>query len=207
MQAILKRWPLLLVAGLAAGMLLLVACEDEDKDEGKETPGAGATAKATVGEWPGNTTGVTDTEIKIGTLLPMSQTAAATWGTAINAGMKAYFDYINDSGGIYGRKINLIIGDTQYTGPVAIEAARKLVEQDKVFALQGGLGTEAMNGTYKYVEEKGVPDMWLLAGEARFTDPVSRNRFVWLVDYENERSEEHTSELQSRLHLGRRLVP
>ena len=186
MQAILKRWPLLLVAVLAAGMLLLVACEDEDKDEGKETPGAGATAVATVGEWPGNTDGVTDTEIKIGTLLPMSNTPATTWGTAISQGMKAYVGYINDNGGIYGRKINLIIGDTQYTGPGAIEAARKLVEQDKVFALQGGLGTGAMNATYKYIEEKGVPDMWLLAGEARFTDPVSRNRFVWLVDYENE---------------------
>ncbi len=139
MQAILKRWPLLLVAVLAAGMLLLVACGDDD-EEGKETPGATAkvTAKATAG--PGDTTGVTDTEIKIGTLLPLSQTAAATWGVGLSKGMKAYFDYINDEGGIYGRKINLIVADSQYTGPVAIEAARKLVEQDKVFALQGGSG-------------------------------------------------------------------
>src|SRR4030043_692870 len=131
MQAILKRWPLLLVGVLAAGMLMLVACEDEDKDEGKETPGAGATAVATVGEWPGNTDGVTDTEIKIGTLLPMTNTPATTWATAISQGMKAYVGYINDNGGIYGRKINLIIGDTQYTGPGAIEAARKLVGQAK----------------------------------------------------------------------------
>jgi len=188
MQALLKRWPLLLVAVLAVGMLLLVACKKEDKDEVKTTPGATAkvTAKATAGEWPGNTNGVTPTEIKIGALLPMSQTAAATWGTAISQGMKAYFDYINDNGGIYGRKINFIIGDSQYTGPVAIEAARKLVEQDKVFALQGGLGTEAMNATYKYVEEKGVPDMFLLAAESRFTEPVSRNRFTWLVEYLDE---------------------
>jgi len=187
MQALLKRWPLLLVAVLAVGMLLLVACKEE-KEEGKTTPGATAkvTAKATAGEWPGNTNGITDTEIKIGTLLPMSNTPAATWGVAISQGMKAYVEYINDKGGIYGRKINLIIGDTQYTGPVAIEAARKLVEQDKVFALQGGLGTEAMNASYKYIEEKGVPDMWLLAAESRFTDPVSRNRFTWLVNYLDE---------------------
>jgi branched-chain amino acid transport system substrate-binding protein len=182
MKALLKRWPLLLVAVLAASMLL-VAC-GESKEEAKTTPGA--TAKATAGEWPGNTDGVSPTEIKIGTLLPMSNTPATTWGTAISQGMQAYADYINDNGGIYGRKINLIIGDTQYTGPVAIEAARKLVEQDKVFALQAGLGTEAMNATYRYLEEKGVPDMWMLTGESYFTDPVSRNRFSWLVDYLEE---------------------
>jgi len=185
MQAILKRWPLLLVAVLAAGMLLLVACGDDD-EEGKETPGATAkvTAKATAKA--GDTTGVTATEIKIGTLLPLSQSAAATWGVGLSKGMKAYFDYINDEGGIYGRKINLIVADSQYTGPVAIEAARKLVEQDKVFALQGGLGTEAMNSTWKYLEEKGVPDMFMLTGETRFTDPVSRTRFTFLVDYLSE---------------------
>jgi len=188
MQALLKRWPLLLVAVLAVGVLLLGACKDEDKDEGKTTPGATAkvTAKATVSEWPGNTNGITDTEIKIGTLLPMSQSAAATWGVGISKGMKAYYDYINDNGGIYGRKINFVIGDSQYTGPVAIEAARKLVEQEKVFALQGGLGTEAEAAVYQYAQEKGVPDMFLLTGETRFTEPISRTRFTFLVDYITE---------------------
>ncbi len=186
MRTLLKRWPLLLVAVLAAGMLLMVACGDDEDEEGKATPGATAkvTAKATAGA--GDTTGVTDTEIKIGTLLPMSQTAAATWGVGLSKGMKAYFDYINDQGGIYGRKINFIIGDSQYTGPVAIEAARKLVEQDKVFALQGGLGTEAEGAVYKYLEEKGVPDMFLLTGETMFTEPLARNRFAFLVDYLTE---------------------
>ncbi len=188
MQALLKRWPLLLVAVLAAAMLLLVACgDDEDKENGKETPAEGVTAEATTpSEWPGNTDGVTDTEIKIGTLLPLSNTVATAWGVPISQGMQAYFDYINDNGGVYGRKINLVLGDSQYTGAGAIEAARKLVEQDKVFALQGGLGTDAQNACYKYLEEKGVPDMWLLAAEERFTVPVSRNRFTWLVDYPTE---------------------
>jgi branched-chain amino acid transport system substrate-binding protein len=186
MQALLKRWPLLLVAVLAVGVLLLGACKDEDKDEGKTTPGATAkvTAKATAGA--GDTTGVTDTEIKIGSLLPMSQSAAATWGVGLSKGMKAYFDYINDQGGIYGRKINFIVGDSQYTGPVAIEAARKLVEQEKVFALQGGLGTEAEGAVYQYAQDKGVPDMFLLTGETMFTEPLARTRFGFLVDYLSE---------------------
>jgi branched-chain amino acid transport system substrate-binding protein len=182
-QGLQKRWPLLLVAVLAAGMLLLLSCGgEEEKKEG--TPGA--TAKATTAPKPGDTTGVTDTEIKIATLLPMSQSAAAAWGVAISQGMKAYYDYINDKGGIYGRKINFIIGDNQYSGPVAIEAARKLVEQDKVFAIQGSLGTAAHSAVWKYLEENGVPDMSILTGNTKWTVPVSRNRFGFLVDYISE---------------------
>jgi branched-chain amino acid transport system substrate-binding protein len=186
MRALLKRWPLLLVAVLAFSMSLGLSCGDDEED-GDTTPSAGETAAVTKApETGGDTTGVTDTEIKIGTLLPLSQSAAATWGVGLSKGMQAYYDYINDQGGIYGRKIKLIVGDSQYTGPVAIEAARKLTEQDKVFAFQGGLGTEAMNSTYKYLEGKGVPDMFMLTGETMFTDPVSRNRFSWLVDYLTE---------------------
>ena len=178
-----QRW--LLVGALAlASAVLLVACGGEE--EAGPTPGATAkvTAKATAGA--GDTTGVTATEIKLGTLLPLSNTAAAAWGVPISKGMKAYFDYINDNGGIYGRKINLIVGDSQYVGPVAIEAARKLAEQDKVFAFQGGLGTAAEAAVFRYLEEKGIPDMFLLTGETSWTEPIARNRFTFLVDYITE---------------------
>jgi branched-chain amino acid transport system substrate-binding protein len=154
------------VLALVAVPLLVVACGGDEKVE--------------------NTPGVSDSEIKIGTLLPMSQTAAAAWGVSLSEGMRAYFDYINDKGGIYGRKINFIVGDSQYTGPVASEAVRKLVEQDQVFAIQGTLGTDAESAVYKYLEENGVPDMYLLTGESKFTDPVARNRFGFLVDYTDE---------------------
>jgi len=183
MRALMRRWPLLLVAALAVAMLLAVACEEEE-EEGKATPGA--TAEATAGPLAGDTTGVTDTEIKIGTLLPLSQTAAAAWGVPISKGMQAYYDYINDQGGIYGRKITLIIGDNQYNGPVASEAVHKLVEQDKIFALQGSLGTAAHGAIWKYLEENGVPDMLILTGNAKWTVPASRNRFGFLVDYITE---------------------
>ena len=183
MQVLLKRWPLLLVAVLAAGMLLLLSCGGEEEEK-EGTPGA--TAKATTAIGAGDTTGVTDTEIKIATLLPMSQSAAAAWGVPLSRGMKAYYDYTNDQGGIYGRKINFILGDSQYVGPVAIEAVRKLVEQDKMFALQGSLGTAAHSAVWKYLEEKGVPDMYILTGNTKWTVPISRNRFGFLVDYITE---------------------
>jgi ABC-type branched-subunit amino acid transport system substrate-binding protein len=132
------------------------------------------------------TVGVTGSEIKVGTLLPLSGNPAAAWGVEISEGMQAYFDYINDHGGIYGRKLKLIVGDDQYSGPIASEVARKLVEQDGVFAIQGSLGTEAHSAVYKYLEEHGVPDMYILSGNSKWTVPVARNRFCGLVDYITE---------------------
>jgi branched-chain amino acid transport system substrate-binding protein len=168
-----------------AGLLLIAfvssACpEGENKaSDGKGTP-------ALSGPGVGETLGVSDTSIKIGTLLPMSNTTAAAWGVPLSKGMNAYYDYINDQGGIYGRKIDFIVGDTQYTGPVASETVRKLVEQDGVFAIQGSLGTEAHLAVYKYLEERGIPDMYILTGNTMWTNPISYNRFGFLVDYIDE---------------------
>jgi branched-chain amino acid transport system substrate-binding protein len=144
--------------------------------------GCGKAASTTTGD----RTGVTDTEIKIGTLLPLSVSTAAAWGVKVEAGMQAYFAYKNDQGGIYGRKIKLIVFDDQYAAPLATEGARKLVEQDRVFAILGSLGTTAHDAVYKRLEENGVPDMFILSGVARFTDPVARNRFGWIVRYDQE---------------------
>ncbi len=174
MRTLLKRWPLLLVAVLALSMSLGLSC-GEDEEDGDTTPSAGETAAATKApETGGDTTGVTDTEITIGTLLPMSNSSAAAWGVPLSRGMKAYYDYINDQGGIYGRKINFIVADSQYTGPVASESVRKLVERDNIFALQGSLGTAAHSAVWKYLEEKGVPDMYILTGNTKWTVPIAR---------------------------------
>jgi len=182
MQVLSKRWVLLLVAALAAAMVLVAACKEE-KEEGATTPGANATA----GRTPiGATQGVTDTEVRIGTLLPLSGSPTAAWGVALSKGMQAYFDYINDNGGIYGRKIKFFVGDNQYSGPVALEAAHKLVDQDKVFMIQGSLGTAAHMAVYKYLEENNIIDYAILSGMSTWTDPVVRTRFSALVDYVTE---------------------
>jgi len=174
-------WLSLGAASIAVAMLVAACGGDNDNEKPSTTPG---TAKATAGRTPtGDTTGVTDTEIRIATLLPMSQSAAATWGVSLSKGMQAYYNYINDNGGIYGRKIDLIVGDNQFSGPVASEVVRKLVEQEKVFAIQGSLGMTAHSAIYKYLEENGVPDMFILAGDKKWTEPVARNRFTFLVDF------------------------
>jgi branched-chain amino acid transport system substrate-binding protein len=183
MQTLLKRWPLVLVAVLAASMLLVLSCGGgEKKEEG--TPGAATKAAGTpIGQ--GDTTGVTDTEIKLGTHYPLSGNPAAVYGT-IAYGMKAFFDYINAQGGIYGRQINFIIGDDHYNPPDTVEVVKKLVEQDKVFAMISGLGEETHAAVWKDLEEKGIPDMYLSTGLDKWTDPVVRTRFAGNPDYVSE---------------------
>jgi len=190
MKRLLKHWPSFSLAVFAAVALSGAACGGGNDNNGTATPKAGGTAAPAVTKVaiPAGVekNGVTDTEIKIGTLLPMSNTVATAWGVPLSNGMKAYFDYINDQGGIYGRKLTLDVGDSQYVGPVSSEAARSLVEQDKVFAVMGGLGTDAQAAVYKYLQEQAVPDMFLLTGETEFTEPIASTRFAFLVDYFDE---------------------
>src|ERR1700688_3978588 len=84
-------------------------------------------------------TGATDTEIKIGNIMPYSGPASA-YGV-IGKTEQAYFNKINAQGGINGRKINFISNDDAYSPPKAVEQARKLVESDQVLFTAGQLGT------------------------------------------------------------------
>jgi len=181
-----SRLVLLLIAAFMVFGLSFVACGGSNKADNGGSTTTGGHPTPVAGPGVGQTVGVTDTSIKIGALLPLSQTTAAAWGVPIRAGMEAFVDYINDQGGIYGRKLELDVGDSQYTGPVASETIRKLVEQDGIFALQGSLGTEAHLAVYQYLQEKGIPDMYILTGDSVWTDPVSYNRFGYLVDYTDE---------------------
>jgi branched-chain amino acid transport system substrate-binding protein len=177
------RWAWLLVLALLAALLAMSACGGGGGGEGEGTPQATKAA----GETPSaeKVPGVTDTEILLGSHLPLSGLAAA-WGVDLKAGMEAYFKYVNDQGGVNGRKIKLLVEDSQFTGPAATEVVRKLVEQDKVFAIMGGLGSAAHAAVWKYLEEKGVPDMFILAGDTKWTDPVVKTRFAFLVEYQTE---------------------
>jgi branched-chain amino acid transport system substrate-binding protein len=179
MQAFMKRWPLLLALLLAMGLTPALSCGGQG-----ETEEGSATAAATI-DPAYETMGVTDTEIKLGTHFPLSQNAAAAYAP-IAYGMKAFFDYINLQGGVYGRKITFIIGDDHYNPADTVEVVRKLVEQDKVFAVVGGLGEATHNAVWKYLEERGIPDMYMSTGTAKWTDPVVRTRFGSYPDYVTE---------------------
>ena len=125
-----------------------------------------------------NGPGVTDTEIKIGNLMPYSGPAS---GYSILGRVEAaYFKKINDEGGINGRKINFISYDDAFSPPKSVEQTRKLVESDEVFAIFSSPGTASNTATMKYLNGKKVPQIFVTSGATKFGDPAN---FPWTMGW------------------------
>ena len=105
--------------------------------------------------------GVTDTEIKIGNIMPYSGPASA-YGV-VGRTEAAYFRKINAEGGINGRKITFISYDDALNPPKTVEQARKLVESDEVFLIFSPLGTATNSAIQKYMNEKKVPQLFVIS--------------------------------------------
>lgn len=115
--------------------------------------------------------GVTATEIKIGSTFPFSGPASALGN--VGKGLIAYAEYINDTGGVNGRKIKLIALDDAYTPSKSVEQNRKLVESDEVAFIFSPLGTASIAANLKYLNGKKVPQLFVVAGADKFTDHVA----------------------------------
>jgi ABC-type branched-subunit amino acid transport system substrate-binding protein len=130
--------------------------------------------------------GVSDTEIKLGQSTPLSGPASA-FGAGAGRAVVAYFDLLNEQGGINGRKINFTQLDNAYSAPKAVEQSRKLVEDTGVLAEVGTIGTAPNVAIQKYLNSKQVPQLFITAGGRRFNDPKN---FPWTVplypDFETE---------------------
>jgi ABC-type branched-subunit amino acid transport system substrate-binding protein len=124
-------------------------------------------------------TGATDTEIKIGNIMPYSGPASA-YGV-IGKTEAAYFKMINDAGGINGRKINFISYDDGYSPPKAVEQARKLVESDEVLFIFNSLGTPSNSAIHKYMNAKKVPQLFVATGATKWNDPKD---FPWTMGWQ-----------------------
>jgi branched-chain amino acid transport system substrate-binding protein len=132
-------------------------------------------------------TGATDTEIKIGNIMPYSGPASA-YGV-IGKTEDAYFKKINAEGGINGRKINFISYDDGYSPPKAVEQARKLVESDEVLLLFNPLGTPSNSAIQKYLNTKKVPQLFVATGATKWNDPKD---FPWTMGWQpSYQSEAH----------------
>ena len=129
--------------------------------------------------------GVTATEIKVGGVFPFSGPASSIG--LVGKGVLAYVQSINDRGGINGRKINYIAYDDAYSPPKAVEHARKLIESDEVAFMFGQLGTPGLSATTKYFTNKGIPNLAIVSGAAKFTNvadfPLTT---TGLVSYDTE---------------------
>src|SRR6187397_1864893 len=123
--------------------------------------------------------GATDTEIKLGNIMPYSGPASA-YGI-IGQVEAAYVKMINDQGGINGRKINFISYDDGYSPPKAVEQARKLVESDEVLVVFNPLGTPSNSAIQKYLNGKKVTQLFVATGATKWNDPKD---FPWTMGWQ-----------------------
>src|SRR5512138_2613522 len=124
-------------------------------------------------------TGASDTEIKIGNIMPYSGPASA-YGV-IGKTEEAYFKKINAEGGINGRKINFVTYDDAYSPPKAVEQVRKLVESDEVLLVFNPLGTPSNTAIQKYLNSKKVPQLFVATGATKWNDPKN---FPWTMGWQ-----------------------
>jgi ABC-type branched-subunit amino acid transport system substrate-binding protein len=115
--------------------------------------------------------GVTSTSIKLGMTLPMTGTASLGYNK-IPGAAKAYFDYLNENGGINGRKITLVVKDDRYVPTEAVARTNELILKDKVMALLAPLGTANVKAVASSVNpgRRGIPVLFVNTGFSGFAD-------------------------------------
>jgi branched-chain amino acid transport system substrate-binding protein len=130
-------------------------------------------------------TGASDTEIKIGNTMPYSGPASA-YGT-IGRVETAYFNMLNEQGGVNGRKIVFISQDDGYSPPRTVEQIRKLVEQDEVLFVFNTLGTPPNTAIQKYLNTKKVPHVFVATGATKWGNYKENPWTIgWQPNYQGE---------------------
>jgi branched-chain amino acid transport system substrate-binding protein len=130
--------------------------------------------------------GVTANAVNIGGTFPL--TGVASLYKTIPAAEKAYYDYVNDQGGVNGRKINFEILDDSYDPSKTVPLAQQLVSQDKVFAAVGSLGTAPGLATWGYYNQNKVPQILLASGDSYWGFSFKKYPYTtgWQPDYPGE---------------------
>ncbi|MEQ8715134.1 MAG: ABC transporter substrate-binding protein [Cyclobacteriaceae bacterium] len=128
--------------------------------------------------------GVTDSTITIGTWGPLTG-PAALWGN-VPRGVDAYFHYINENGGIHGRKINVVVKDDGFQPSKTVAAVREMVERDEVFAFVGGVGTAPCMAVKDYIIRNDIPWISPVSGATHWAYPPQNNIFTTYSLYFDE---------------------
>ena len=163
----MRAMRILWVALLVAGCLVIAACGRDD-EEGSTDPG------------------ITDDTIKLGGSYPLSGPASAY--RSIEQGAQAHFKYVNANGGVDGRKIEFVTLDDAYEPPKAVQNARRLVQEEEVFALFNTLGTANNVAIWDYTNKEEVPQLFVATGASLWGADVDAHPWTtgWQPDYVTE---------------------
>ena len=143
--------------------------------------------------------GVTDKEIRIGQFAAISGPAAQL-GQRMQVGMQAYFSSVNAQGGVHGRSIKLLIRDDGYEPEKAAIAVKALIQDDKVFALAGSVGTPTGLAALPILTEAKIPLIGMFTGAQALREPFNRQVFHVRASYfdETERIVQHLTTLGAK---------
>jgi branched-chain amino acid transport system substrate-binding protein len=134
--------------------------------------------------------GISAKTVVVGGTFPLSGPASSY--APIPVGMKVYFSYVNarrdpatKRRGVDGRQVVWKYYDDGYNPATTAQQTRKLVEEDKVFALFGGLGTEPQQAVEKYANDKKVPQLFVSTGATEFGSEAKTYPYTigWQPDY------------------------
>jgi branched-chain amino acid transport system substrate-binding protein len=127
-----------------------------------------------------NDVGITDSEIHLGTTQPLSGSASAY--ASISKGATAYYSWLNDQGGIYGRKIKYDVLDDGYDPAKSVPLTKQLVEQSQVFLIMGQLGTPVNTATRPYLNDLKVPQLFVATGAS--TWGADYKTYPWTIGWQ-----------------------
>lgn len=128
--------------------------------------------------------GVTDTTVKIGIIADMTGPIASVT-TPLGEAVRNYTRYINDKGGIHGRKVESIVEDDRYSIPLGIAAFKKLVFRDEVFAVMGPYNTGTIKALFGQIEKLKIPNVAFLP-QPSIVNPIKRYMFTTGEFYDDD---------------------
>ena len=135
-------------------------------------------AAASFGARAAETPGVTATEIKIGNTMPYSGPNTSYY--PVGKADAAFFQWLNDEGGVAGHKINFISLDDSYSPPRTVEQTRRLIEEEHVAFMFNALGTPTNSAVHRYLNQRKIPQLFVCTGADKWADP---EHYPWTIGY------------------------
>ncbi|MCX7175021.1 MAG: ABC transporter substrate-binding protein [Proteobacteria bacterium] len=126
--------------------------------------------------------GVTKDQVVVGSIQDLSGPLAG-FGKQLKLGIQMRADEINESGGINGRKLKMVIEDSGYDPKKGLLAAQKMVQQDKIFAMVGTLGTGVAMASFQPLFEKNVPNLFPLTAAREMYEPLNKLKLSFAAPY------------------------
>jgi branched-chain amino acid transport system substrate-binding protein len=123
--------------------------------------------------------GLTSSSILLGGTVPLTGPAAAF--ASVAPGARAYFDYVNARGGVHGRRIRYRYVDDGFEVARTVDETRRLVQQERVFAIFNSIGTEHAIAVRPYLNAVRVPQVFTGTGASTFQ--AERRRFPWSMGF------------------------